>query len=124
MGRLGCWRDPGFVRVQLKPSAFQELPNAVAPLGKHRRVVVKQRKVVDITQIGRAQHFGDEMIEAIEVEVGEKLAGQVADRQAAPPLVGREQVVAVIVKLDRLLGIRAVDDQVHQRQRVRSQATR
>jgi hypothetical protein len=34
------------------------------------------------------------VIEAIEMEVGEKLAGEVADRQPARPLQGGEQGVA------------------------------
>ena len=34
------------------------------------------------------------MVEAIEVQVTEELAGQVADRQAPAPLEGRKQVVA------------------------------
>jgi len=47
---------------------------------------VEQRKVVDVTQVRRAQHFRAKMVQTVEINVGKKLAGQVADRQAAPTL--------------------------------------
>ena len=56
-----------------------------------------------------------EVIEALEIQVGEELAGQVADRQAAAALEWREQVVALEVQVDRLLWVGAIDDQVEQR---------
>lgn len=57
------------------------------------------------------------MVQAVEVDVGEELARQVADGQAAPTLERCEQVVAGIVERHRLLGVGAVDDPVRQRQR-------
>ena len=48
--------------------------SAVTPRREPRRVVVEQREVVDVAQIGRAEHLGDEVIEAVEVDVGEELA--------------------------------------------------
>jgi RNA-directed DNA polymerase len=46
-------------------------------------LVVEQSEVIHMAQVGRAQYFGDEMIEAIEIKVREELAGQVADRQTS-----------------------------------------
>ena len=48
--------------------------SAVTPRREPRRVVGEQREVVDVAQIGRAEHLGDEVIEAVEVDVGEELA--------------------------------------------------
>jgi hypothetical protein len=40
---------------------------------------VKQRQVVDVTQIPlRPQDFGAEMIKAVQVDIGEELARQIA----------------------------------------------
>ena len=50
------------------------------------------------------------------LDVAEKLAGQVANGQAAPPHKRREQVAVRVMEKDRLLGIRAVNDPVRQGQ--------
>jgi hypothetical protein len=52
------------------------------------------------------------VIEAVEIEVGEELAGQVADRQAAAALEWREQIVAIEIEVDRLLRVRGIDDEI------------
>ena len=52
----------------------------------------------------------------LKVEIGEKLAGEVADGQAATPLIGRKQIVARKMQIDRFLGIGAVYDGVHKPQ--------
>ena len=57
------------------------------------------------------------MIQPVEIKVGEELAGQIAERQAAPALQRREQIIAGIVDMHRLLRIRAVDDRVDQPER-------
>jgi hypothetical protein len=46
-----------------------------------------------------------------------KLTGQVSDRQAAPTPQRFEQIVAVEVEVDRLLWVRAIDNQVEKRER-------
>ena len=51
---------------------------------------MEQREVIDIAQIRCPQNLGTEMVERIEIEVGEKLTRQVADREAAPALERRE----------------------------------
>ena len=57
------------------------------------------------------------MIEAVEIEIGEKLAGQVADRQATAAPEGCKEIIAVEIKVHRLLRVRAIDDQVQKRER-------
>lgn len=56
------------------------------------------------------------MVKRIEVDIGEELTGQVADRQAAPSLERREQTIAREPQFDRLLRVRAVDDLIAQGQ--------
>ncbi len=46
-----------------------------------------------------------------------ELACQIADRQPAPPRVGREKIVARKMRFDRLLPIRAIDNEVHEPKR-------
>ena len=75
------------------------------PLGQYSGVIVEKRKVIDVAQIGRAQHLGYEMIEPVEIEVGKKLTGQVADRQPASALERREEVIAIEINANRFLRI-------------------
>ncbi len=57
--------------------------------------ISQESEIIHVAQIGRdAGQSGDGVIEAIEVEVGEELAGEVADRKAAWALQGGEQGVA------------------------------
>ena len=54
-----------------------------------------------------------EVIERIEVHVGEELAGLVADRNPTPPLARREQIVAWKPHEYGFLRIASVDDLAH-----------
>ena len=74
-------RDHGLVRVKLESSTDKILLDLQPQIRQHRGVIVEQRKVIHVAQIGRLQDLGDEMIEAIEVNIGEELAGEIADRQ-------------------------------------------
>jgi len=94
---LGGGHDPRLFWMQAEPPALEELVDPGAPLTQHGRVVVEQGKIVDIAHVGRTEHLGHEVVEPVEVEVGEELAGQIADRKATAPLVGREEIVAGIV---------------------------
>lgn len=102
--------------MQLQPPPLQETGDACAPLRQRGRIVMEQREIIDVAQIRRAQHFRDEMVASVEIEIGEDLAGEVADREAAPPLEGREQVLAGEMQIDRLLRVGAINDQIHQPQ--------
>jgi len=54
--------------------------------------------------LGAVRSQGSEVVERVEVDVGEELAGLVADRPTAPSLGGREQVVAEEAR-NRLVGL-------------------
>ena len=56
------------------------------------------------------------MIEPIAIEIGKKLAGEIADGQAATAVKRSEQVVAGEQQMDRFLGVGGVDDAIGQRQ--------
>ena len=112
-GGLAGGRDVRLVRVKAKAPTLQIPLDPPPPLRELLRIVVEQREVVHVPHVPlRAQHFLAEVVEAIEIEVGEELAGEVADGQAAPPFEGGEQVVAGEVEVDGLLRVRAVDDPV------------
>ena len=82
-------------------------------------MIIKQREIIHITNVFfNTQRFFDKMIERIQVDIREKLAGQIANRQAAPPLARREQIVARKIVADRFLRIAAVNDQVKQPKRL------
>ena len=51
---------------------------AAAPRIEPGRVVGEQREVVDVAQVRHPQHLGDEVVEPVEVDVGEELALQVS----------------------------------------------
>ena len=76
-----------------------------------------QREVVYVAQVRRPQYLGHKVIETIEIKVREELAGQIADRETAAAAEWRKKIVAIEVQVDRLLGIRAIDDQIQKRQR-------
>ena len=81
--------------MQRQASAGEIWRQPIAPAFQDLRVIVEQGEVVDVPNVApHPQHLRAEMIEAIEVDVGEELAGQIADRQPAPPAIRLEQVVA------------------------------
>jgi hypothetical protein len=83
---------------------------------------VEQCEVVHVTQVRRLQDVLDVVIEAIEVDLREELAREVADRQAAASLERREEIVTREVVVHRLLGVRAVHDRVDEPKRRRADA--
>ena len=102
--------DEGLARMQFETTTFQIQSNAFPPFGKHSRIVVEQREIVHITHIPLGpQHLLAEMIQRVEIKIGEELACQIANRQAAPPFARRKQIVAGKIQMDLLLRIRAVD---------------
>ena len=111
---LRCGQDDGLAWMQLQSATFEQPCDPALPLGQHARIVMEQRKVIDIAQVRRAQDFGAEMIERVEIEIGEELAREIADRQAAPARERRKQVIAGKVQFDRLLRVRGVNDPVEE----------
>src|SRR5437762_1551809 len=62
---------------------------------------------------------GDEVIEGVEIDVGEKLASLIAQRQTPTPLGRGEQVVAGKPHQHRALGVAVVDDLANEPQDMR-----
>ena len=77
-------------------------------------VVGEDQEVIDVADVAQPESVGDEVVERVEVDVGEELAGLVAERQAPAPFGGSEQVVAGKPHQHRVLGVAVVDDPVHQ----------
>ena len=116
-GRLRRGRHIRLARMQREPAPGEVHADAPAPLRQHRGAVMEQGEVVHVAQVPqRAQDFLHEVVQAVEVDVGEELAGQVADGQPPAALEGGEQVVAGVVEMHRLLGVGAVDDRVDEPQ--------
>ena len=55
-----------------------------------------------------------EVVEAVEVDVGKELAGEVADRKSAFSGEGGEEIVAGVVDVAGFLGVAIVDDEVEE----------
>ncbi len=111
--RLFCSFEP-------LPQPNQELNDGGARRRQQVLVVVKAAEVVDVAQIAaHAQAFLHKMIQRIQVHIGKELAGQVADRDAAPARGGREQLVVRVVLHDGFLLVGAVDDHVAEPEDVR-----
>jgi hypothetical protein len=73
--------QPVFVRVDFHQAGSQILAALPAPPVECGAIRAKEDEVIHIAHLSRhAQFLLHEVIEAIQVNVGEKLAGQVADR--------------------------------------------
>lgn len=75
--------QPVFVRVDFHPAGCQERPAFPPPAVECGAIRAEEDEVIHVAHISRhAQPLLHEVIEAIQMDVREKLAGQVADRQA------------------------------------------
>jgi len=102
-------------KAQSQKIFLHRLPDCPKPL----LVIVDDRDVVHIADIFPAmEDFFHIMVKAVEINIGEKLTGQVADRYAAPPLKGRKKIVSLIVSVNFLLRIAGSDDKIYQPQGV------
>ena len=107
-------------RVKPQPQANQKVPDLFSHVGQVLLVVGEHQKVIDVADVALdPQPVLDEVIERVEVDVGEELAGLVADGDASPPFAGREQVVAGEIVQDFFLRVAVVDDLADQPQHVR-----
>src|SRR5262249_10233144 len=77
------------------------------------------RTVINVADVTQPEMLGDEVIERVEVNLGEDLAGLVARGRTSPPFGGREQVVAGEPHQHRVLGVAVVDDRADEPQDVR-----
>ncbi|MFM2431012.1 MAG: hypothetical protein RLZZ511_2225 [Cyanobacteriota bacterium] len=54
------------------------------------------------------------MVELVEINIGKKLAGEIADRESASPQVRREDTVTGEVGFDGFLGVTVIDNEVNE----------
>ncbi len=118
--RRAARRYESLARVKLQSPAGEISLDPQSPIHQVRGVVGEQREVVNVADVRRPQNLGHEMIEAVEIEIGEELAGQIADRQTAAAPERLEQIVALEMQIHRLLRVRAIDNQVQQGKRRRA----
>ena len=82
-------------RVQPQPQLFQLGFHRAPCLAEGLQVVGEEGHIIHVAQVGGdARQVGEMVVESIEVEIGEELAGEVADGQAAGALQRREQGVS------------------------------
>jgi len=95
-----------FFRMQTQTQTTrQKFRNTVTYFPKEGFVVLQNHKIVYITDIATTvQRLFDKVVERVEIEIGEELAGLVAERQSASPFGGREEVIAgkIVLNVSRL----------------------
>ena len=117
IGRMARWLNNGLGGVKLKAAAFEKTRQAGAPIAEHSRVMVEQREIVHVADIGRFQDLRYKMIETVEIKIREELAGEISNWQPSSPLKGREQRVAWEMQINGFLSVGAVHDAIHEPQR-------
>ncbi len=60
------------------------------------------------------------MVQTVKIDIGKKLAGQIADGDAAPPLQRRQQIITRIILHIFFLWIARINDQPNQPEGVRA----
>lgn len=91
-------------RMDAETESIEKPLDAMARVRQRRPVVAEQGEIVDITNVSlHTKPILHEVIQAIQIHVCEEVAREVADGQAPPPLVGREEVVATEVSQGRRL---------------------
>ena len=69
--------------MQFQAQAFEKFHNLPFDKPQKPPVMVTNNKIIHVPQIMAAlQFFFNEMVQPVEVDVGKKLAGQVADRDS------------------------------------------
>jgi hypothetical protein len=82
--------DVRLARVQPQPVRRPPLADGRAHRGETPLVVVESDHVIHVTQVGTdLEHLLGVVVEVVEVQVGEELAGQVADGNPPSALQGR-----------------------------------
>ncbi len=107
-------KNHALVLVDLKTQRLQESLDLQSHLVQPPLVVGEDQEVINVADVAQPETVGDEVIERIEVDVGEELARLVAQRQTPTPLGGGEQVVAGEPHQHWALRVAVVDDQIDQ----------
>jgi hypothetical protein len=103
--------------VQPQPPRFQPGPTDSQGLPQSLPVTAHQHEVVAVANIpAYSGLIGQQMVEPVEIPIGEPLARQVADGQTLPSPHHIQERIAWKPVLDLLLFVGPVHDQVHQPQ--------
>ena len=102
--------DDALVPMDSEPQGLQKMLDLPFDLVEPPLVIGKDEKVINVADVTQPEMVSDEMIKRVEVDVGEELAGLVAQRQTPTPLGGGEQVVAGEPHQHRVLRVAVVDD--------------
>jgi len=76
------------VPMDLEPQGLQKMLDLPFDLVEPPLVVGEDQEVIDVADVTQPEMVGDEVIEGVEIDVGEKLAGLIAQRQTPTPLDG------------------------------------
>jgi hypothetical protein len=117
-GWFVCRNDLRFSGMQGESPQGEKTRESLPPLIKDSRIVVKQGKIIHVTNVSPgAQDLPAEMVHAVEIQIAEKLAAQIANGQTPTAGQRRKQIVARVMQIDRFLLVGPVNDQIRQPQR-------
>lgn len=89
-----CWLYVELPLMQDQTKSLQKTGHLFRSPPQPALVIAEERQIIGIADIARrAQHFFHEMVEGIEIQVGEKLTGQVPDGDPSPAFIRCEEVV-------------------------------
>lgn len=107
-------REPELIRVDAQAQRLHILPHPLALSLQSGAVVTEEQKVIHIAQVALCpQLVLDEEVEGMQVDVGEKLAGQVTDGESAWMLDNAEEITRIrpfLCNAVSMAGEDAVDD--------------
>ena len=86
--------DDALALMQRETQPVQKPPDRLAEFDQTLAIIAEENKVIAISNVAaNAEFLFHEMVEGIEIDVREELAGQIADRQASGA-ENSEQVIA------------------------------
>ena len=92
---MAGFKELGFDGMQLQSQVCEIGFNLLPGINKECSVVGEQGEVIDVAEVLLGlQLLFNKMVKAVEIEIGEELAGEVADGQPSGLFQGRKQVVA------------------------------
>ena len=79
--------QPAGIHVQLQPQARgKKFPDSEFPIPQFPDIITQQHQIIDITQVISAfQCMLHKLVKLVQIDIGEKLAGIVADGQTGAP---------------------------------------
>src|SRR5262249_52382783 len=101
--------------VQPQAQAGEVGSHGLFDLPESTFVIAKDDEIVAVADVGMtAQRLFGKVVEAVEIDIGEELAGEVPNGQALTAACGREQIVAGEIVQYLWLGIAGIDDLPHE----------